>query len=39
VYLALAERDHAALVTADQRLLRTLSARKFDVPAVDLRTL
>ena len=38
VYLALAEREHAALVTADQRLLRRLSARKLGVPIVDLRT-
>jgi len=39
IYLALAEREHATFVTADQRLLRRLSARKLDTPAVDLRTL
>jgi predicted nucleic acid-binding protein len=39
VYLALAEREGAALVTADQRLLRRLSMRKLDVAIVDLRTL
>jgi predicted nucleic acid-binding protein len=39
VYLALAEREHAALVTADHRLLRRLSARKLGVSIVDLRTL
>jgi predicted nucleic acid-binding protein len=38
VYLALAEREHAVLVTADQRLLRRLSARKLGVSVVDLRT-
>jgi predicted nucleic acid-binding protein len=37
VYLALAEREHAALVTADQRLFRRLSTRKLDVEIVDLR--
>lgn len=39
VYLALAEREHAALVTADHRLLYRLSARKFGVSIVDIRTL
>ena len=39
VYLALAEREHAAFVTADQRLLGRLSTRKLDVSIVDLRTL
>ena len=39
VYLALAERERAALVTADHRLLRRLSARKLGIPVVDLRTL
>lgn len=39
VYLALAEREHAALVTADHRLLRRLSARKLGVSVVDLRTI
>ncbi len=39
VYVALAEREHAAFVTADERLLRALSARKLDVSVVDLRTL
>ena len=39
VYLALAEREDAAFVTADQRLLRRLSMRKLDVSIVDLRTL
>ena len=39
VYLALAEREHAAFVTADQRLLRRLSMRRLDVSIVDLRTL
>ena len=38
VYLALAEREHAAFVTADHRLLRS-SLRKLDVTIVDLRTL
>ena len=38
VYLALAEREHAALVTADHRLLRRPSARKLGVSVVDLRT-
>ena len=38
VYLALAEREHAAFVTADHRLLRR-SLRKADVTIVDLRTL
>lgn len=38
VYLALAEREHAAFVTADLRLLRRLSARKLGVSVVDLRT-
>lgn len=39
VYLALAEREHAALVTADLRLLRRLSTRRLDVRVVDLRSL
>ena len=39
VYLALAEREHIALVTADQRLLRRLSSRKFGVSVVDVRTI
>ena len=39
VYLALAEREDAAFVTADQRLLRRLSMRMLDVSIVDLRTL
>jgi predicted nucleic acid-binding protein len=38
VYLALAEREHPALVTADQRRLRRFSARKLGVSIVDLRT-
>ena len=38
VYLALAEREHAAFVTADHRLLRR-SLRKVDVSIVDLRTM
>ena len=33
------EREDAAFVTADQRLLRRLSMRKLDVSIVDLRTL
>ena len=39
VYLALAERERAALVTADQRLLRRLATRRLGVSVVDLRTL
>jgi predicted nucleic acid-binding protein len=39
VYLALAEREHATLVTADHRLLRRLSTRKLGVSVVDLRAL
>ena len=39
VYLALAERERSAFVTADQRLLRKLSTRRLDVSVVDLRTL
>jgi predicted nucleic acid-binding protein len=39
VYLALAERERAVLVTADQRLFRRLSGRKLGVSVVDLRTL
>ena len=39
VYLALAEREHSAFITADHRLLRRLSARKPGVSVVDLRTL
>jgi len=36
--LALAEHERATLITADQRLLRRLSARKVDALTVDLRT-
>lgn len=39
VYLALAEREQAALVTADQRLLRRLTSRKLGVSVIDLRTI
>ena len=39
VYLALAEREEATLVTADQRLLRRLSARKLQIAVADLRSL
>jgi len=39
VYLALAEREHAAFVTPDQHLLRRLSRRRFDISIIDLRTL
>jgi predicted nucleic acid-binding protein len=39
VYLALAEREDAAFVTADQRLVRRRATRKLDVSIVDLRTL
>ena len=39
VYLALAEREQAAFVTADQRLLRRLSTWRLDVSVVDLRSL
>jgi predicted nucleic acid-binding protein len=39
VYLALAERERAAFVTADDRLLRRLAARKIGASVVDLRTL
>jgi predicted nucleic acid-binding protein len=39
VYLALAEREGMAFVTADRRLLRRLSARRLGVAVVDLRTL
>jgi len=38
VDLALAEREHAAFVTADHRLLRRLSTRRLEVSIVDLRT-
>lgn len=38
VYLALAERERAAFVTADHRLLRRLSTRRLEVSIVDLRT-
>lgn len=38
VYLALSEREPAAFVTADQRLLRRLTGRRLDVSIVDLRT-
>jgi len=37
VYLALAEREHATFVTADQRLLRRLSTRNLEASVVDLR--
>ena len=39
VYLALAEREHARFVTADQRLLRRLSTRKLAAAIVDVRSL
>lgn len=39
VYLALAEREEATLVTADQRLLRRLSARELEIAVADLRSL
>jgi predicted nucleic acid-binding protein len=39
VYLALAEREHAAFVTADHRLLRRLATSRLGVSVVDLRTL
>jgi predicted nucleic acid-binding protein len=39
VYLALAEREEASFVTADQRLLRRLSARKLEIAVADLRSL
>lgn len=39
VYLALAEREHAALVTADARLLRRVAGRKLAARVVDLATL
>ena len=38
VYLALAQREHATLVTADQRFLRQLSNRRVGAEVVDLRT-
>jgi predicted nucleic acid-binding protein len=38
-YLALAEREQAAFVTADQRLLRRLATRKLGVSVIDLRTI
>jgi len=38
VDLALAEREHAAFVTADHCLLRRLSTRRLEVSIVDLRT-
>jgi predicted nucleic acid-binding protein len=37
VYLALAERERAALVTADERLPRAAAARRLGVAVVDLR--
>ena len=39
VYLALAEREGASFVTADQRLLRRLSSRRLVVSIVDLRSI
>ena len=39
VYLALAEREGVAFVTADQRLLRRLSTRRLDISIVDLRSI
>jgi predicted nucleic acid-binding protein len=39
VYLALAEREHAAFITADTRLLRRLARPKIGVEVVDLRDL
>jgi predicted nucleic acid-binding protein len=39
VYVALAEREEATLVTADQRLLRRLSPRRLDIAIADLRSL
>jgi predicted nucleic acid-binding protein len=39
LYLALAEREHAAFVTADHRLLRRLATSRLGVSVVDLRTL
>lgn len=39
VYLALAERERAAFVTADQRLLRRVGARKLGTTVIDLRAL
>ena len=39
VYLALAEREGATFVTADQRLLRRLSTRRLDVEIADLRAI
>jgi predicted nucleic acid-binding protein len=38
-YLALAERERATFVTADQRLLRTLSTRRLEIAPADLRAL
>ncbi len=37
VYLALAERERASLVTADRRLLRTVAQRRLPIAVVDLR--
>ena len=39
VYLALAERADAALVTADHRLLNRLAGRRLGISVVDLRAL
>jgi predicted nucleic acid-binding protein len=39
VYLALAEREQATLVTADLQLVRKSSGKKVDVSIVDLRRL
>jgi len=39
VYLALADRERASFVTADQGLLRRLSRRRLDISIIDLRTL
>lgn len=38
VYLALAERERATLVTADERLLRRLAGRRVRARVVDLRS-
>ena len=38
VYLALAEREHATLITADRRLMRRVSAGSLRIPVADLRS-